>query len=98
MNFFWYVCAGRVEEYSGQEVDWSGSAVVFARSPEEALLKVLKYHRGRIERVSISWQGQEIGDCLTWAVVLFVPPAKLAISFYATRQRIIQAEKRRTKQ
>jgi hypothetical protein len=49
-----------VEEYSGQEVNWSESAVVFARSPEEALLKMLQYYRGATERVGISWRGRDI--------------------------------------
>ncbi|MDR3540761.1 MAG: hypothetical protein P4L69_07325, partial [Desulfosporosinus sp.] len=60
MNFLWYVWDGKVEEYSGQEVNWSESAVVFARSPEDALLKVLNFYRGQTERVGISWRGRDI--------------------------------------
>lgn len=60
MSFLWYVCDGRVEEYNGQQVNWSESAVVFARSPEEALLTMLKFYRGQTGRVGLSWCGQDI--------------------------------------
>ena len=58
--FFWYVCDGEVEEYCGQDVNWDNAVVVFARSPEDALLKVLKYHRGRLERVGVICGGKSI--------------------------------------
>ena len=32
MNFVWYVCDGKVEEYDGQEADWVNSVGAFARS------------------------------------------------------------------
>jgi len=60
MNFLWYVCDGRVEEYYGQEADWVESVIVFARSPEDALLKVMKYHLRMMERVEIVWGGKGI--------------------------------------
>jgi hypothetical protein len=56
----WYVCDGKVEEYGGQQADWSSSAIVFARSPEDALLKVMKYHLRMMERIEILWDGKEI--------------------------------------
>lgn len=60
MPFIWYVFDGKVEEYTGQEANWRESAVVFARSPEEALVKMLKFYRGLTERVGISWHGRDI--------------------------------------
>lgn len=60
MNFFWYVCDGEVEQYSGQEVNWSNSVVVFARSPQDALLKVIKYHQGILERIDVMYGGKSI--------------------------------------
>lgn len=55
MNLYWYVCSGQVEEYTGQEVDWRDSAVVFAPSPEEALIGVMKYRQGLAGRVGVHW-------------------------------------------
>ncbi len=60
MKFVWYVCDGRVEEYGGQEADWDNSVIVFARSPEDALLKVMKYHLRKMERIEILWEGKGI--------------------------------------
>jgi len=60
MNHLWYVRDGQVEEYSGQEVDWRDSAVVFAPSPEAALINVMKYRQGLAERVGLSWCGRDI--------------------------------------
>jgi hypothetical protein len=60
MKFIWYVCDGNVEEYNGQEADWNKSVLVFARSPEDALLKVMKYHLRLLERIGIIWCGKEI--------------------------------------
>jgi hypothetical protein len=60
MKFIWFVCDGRVEEYNGQEANWNNSVIVFARSPEEALMKVMKYHLRMLERIEIMWGGKEI--------------------------------------
>ncbi|HML87918.1 MAG TPA: hypothetical protein PKA28_05655 [Methylomusa anaerophila] len=60
MKFFWYVCDGEVEEYSGQEVNWNDSVIVFAKSPEDALLKVMKYHLGMLKRIGIVCDGKNI--------------------------------------
>lgn len=60
MNFFWYVCDGEVEEYRGQGVNWNNSVVVFAKSPQDALLKVMKYHQGMLERVGVMYGDKRI--------------------------------------
>lgn len=60
MKFIWYVCDGKVEEYAGQEANWNNSVIVFARSPEDALVKVIKYHLHMLERIGIMWGGKEI--------------------------------------
>lgn len=60
MKYFWYVCDGQVEEYSGQEANWQNSVIVFARSPEAALVKVMKFHQGIMERIGVMYCGKSI--------------------------------------
>jgi len=60
VNFFWYVCDGEVEEYNGQEANWNNSVLVFARSPQDALIKVMRYHQGMLERVGVLYGGRSI--------------------------------------
>jgi len=49
----WYVCDGDVEEYSGQVPDWETSFIVCAKSPEKAVINVIHYRRGQLDRVDI---------------------------------------------
>lgn len=56
----WYVYDGTVEPYSGQEANWSESVIVFALSPEDALLKVMKYHLGKLPSSDSVYDGKEI--------------------------------------
>ena len=60
MTYIWYVCDGEVEEYSGQEADWRSSVIVFAMSPEAALIKVMKYHQGMMERTGLMFNDRTI--------------------------------------
>lgn len=60
MKYFWYVHDGHVEQYSGQEANWQNSVIVFARSPEEALLRVMRYHLGMLERIAVLCYGKSI--------------------------------------
>lgn len=60
MNYFWYVYDGAVEEYNGQEVDEKSSAIVFARSPEDAILKFWEFHQGMTELITITFEGKII--------------------------------------
>ena len=60
MEMFWYVCDGKAGEYRGQEADWSNSYIVLTRSPEEALLKVMKYHLGKLGRRGAVYGGKAI--------------------------------------
>ncbi|HMM19727.1 MAG TPA: hypothetical protein PKA10_03235 [Selenomonadales bacterium] len=60
MISFWFVCDGKVEEYSGQEADWDNSAVVLAKSPEEALIKLILYNGGTLERGGVLYNGKVI--------------------------------------
>ena len=60
MDMFWYVCDGEAGEYHGQEADWSTSYIVLTRSPEEALLKVMKYHLGKLGRRGAVYGGKAI--------------------------------------
>lgn len=60
MKIFWYVRDGEAREYRGQQADWSASYIVFARSQEEALLKVMKYHLGKLERSSVVYGAKAI--------------------------------------
>ena len=57
---FWYVCDGDVEEYQGQETNWINAVVVFAKSPENALIKVMQYHQGMLERIQLMHDGKYI--------------------------------------
>lgn len=58
--YFWHVCDGEVMEYNGQKVDWRNSVVVFAVSREDALIKVMKYHQGLLEKVDVAHGGEII--------------------------------------
>ena len=49
----WYVRDGEVEEYGGQVADWENSFVVCAKSAEKAVISVIHYRRGNLERVEI---------------------------------------------
>lgn len=60
MKLVWYVCDGKVEEYGRQEANWKNSFIVFARTPEDALLKVMKYHLRMMELIEIIWEGKGI--------------------------------------
>lgn len=60
MEILWFVCDGEVEEYTGQKANWCNSFIVFARSPEDALLKVMKYHLGRMRRCATVYSGKDI--------------------------------------
>ncbi|MEM5768549.1 MAG: hypothetical protein AAGU23_07995 [Bacillota bacterium] len=60
MGIFWYVCDGRVETYCGQEADWSGSFTVLAKSPEDALLKVMEFHLGKLTSRGAVHDGKNI--------------------------------------
>jgi hypothetical protein len=60
LKYFWYVCDGEVEEYNGQEANWNNSVVVFAKSPQDALLKVMKYHQGILERIGVRYGDKSI--------------------------------------
>ena len=60
MTCIWYVCDGEVEVHNGQEVDWRSSVLVFARSPGDALIKVMKYHLGMLERTGLVFEGKPI--------------------------------------
>lgn len=60
VNSFWYVCDGEVAVFSGQDVNWNNSVIVFATSPEWALIKVMKYHLGMLERVEVMHGGKTI--------------------------------------
>lgn len=60
VKFFWYVCDGEVEEYKGQDANWDNSVIVFAKSPEDALVKVAKYHLGMLERIGVICGGKSI--------------------------------------
>ncbi|TWH45150.1 hypothetical protein [Sporomusa sp. KB1] len=60
MNYFWYVCDGEVEAYCGQQTNWNNSVIVFAKSPEDALLKVMKYHQGLLKRIDVLYGGKSI--------------------------------------
>lgn len=59
-EIFWFVREGTVAEYSGQESDGHNSYIVFARSPEDALLKVMRYHLGRLQRRGAVYGGKAI--------------------------------------
>ncbi|HWR56363.1 MAG TPA: hypothetical protein VN462_07635 [Negativicutes bacterium] len=56
----WFVCNGTVEPYSGQDANWTEAVVVSAGSPEEALLKVMKYHLGKLPCSRAVYDGKEI--------------------------------------
>lgn len=58
--FFWYIYDGNVEEYSGQEANWRNSAIVFAETPEDALVKVIKYNRGTLKCQVVGFNGSKI--------------------------------------
>jgi len=60
VKFFWYVCDGEVEKYSGQEANWNNSVIVCAESPEDALVKVMKYHLGILKRIGVICGGKSI--------------------------------------
>jgi hypothetical protein len=60
MEIFWFVCDGEVEKYSGQEVNWCNSFIVFAQLPEDALLKVMKYHLGKLRRCGAVYGSKDI--------------------------------------
>ena len=47
---FWHVCNGTVEKYKGQAVTSSNSAIVWAPSKKEALMKALLYNSTRTSR------------------------------------------------
>ncbi|EGO63943.1 hypothetical protein [Acetonema longum] len=47
-------------EYNGQKADWRNSVVVFAVSREDALIKVMKYHQGLLEKVDVAHGGEII--------------------------------------
>lgn len=57
---FWYVCDGNVEEYSEQEANWINSVLVVAKSPENALIKVMQYHQGLLKRDEVFYNGKTI--------------------------------------
>jgi hypothetical protein len=57
---YWYVCNGNVAKYDGQQPDWKSSVLVIAASPEEALLKVMRFHQGLLERVETVQKGKTI--------------------------------------
>lgn len=57
---FWYVCTGTVEPYNGQDANWRDSVIVFAESPEDALLKVMKYHLGKLNSRSMVYGGKDL--------------------------------------
>ena len=56
----WFVCNGTVKQYSGQEANWIESVIVLAISPEDALLKVMKYHLGKLPSSDVMYDGKEI--------------------------------------
>lgn len=60
MGIFWFVCDGEVEKYSKQEANWRNSFIVFAQLPEDALLKVMKYHQGKLIRCGAVYGGKNI--------------------------------------
>ncbi|BBB90487.1 MAG TPA: hypothetical protein PKA28_15610 [Methylomusa anaerophila] len=60
MASFWYVSDGEVEAFSEQEVDWKNSALVIAPSPEDALIKVMQYNQGIIDRVELIYNGRAV--------------------------------------
>lgn len=60
MISFWFVCDGIVEEYNGQDANWDTSVVVLAKSPEEALIKVMRYYGGVLERGAVVFKGRAI--------------------------------------
>jgi hypothetical protein len=49
-----------VAKYDGQQPDWKSSVLVIAASPEEALLKVMRFHQGLLERVETVQKGKTI--------------------------------------
>lgn len=60
MHFYWYVRDGEVEEYNNQQPDWKSSVIVRAKTPEDALLNVMKYRSGVLERIEIMHDGKSI--------------------------------------
>ncbi|HMM20730.1 MAG TPA: hypothetical protein PKA10_08305 [Selenomonadales bacterium] len=56
----WYVRDGEVEEYGGQAPDWETSFVVCAGSPEKAVINVLHYRQGCLERVDILYHDKTV--------------------------------------
>ena len=60
MVSFWYVCDGSVEKYCEQEANWANSVIVIAKSPEDALIKVMKYHQGLLKRSEVLSKGKTL--------------------------------------
>ncbi|BBB90973.1 MAG TPA: hypothetical protein PKA28_18350 [Methylomusa anaerophila] len=60
MSFFWYVCDGNVEEYSGQKANLDNSVIVYAELPEDALIKVMRYYRGELKCHEMIYDGETI--------------------------------------
>lgn len=60
MGIYWHVCDGQVERYCGQEADWSLSFIVLAESQENALLKVMKFHLGKLASQGAVYDGKNI--------------------------------------
>jgi ribosomal protein L19 len=60
LQFYWYVCNGKVEEYKNQQPDWKNSVIVRAKTPGDALLNVMKYHSGTLERIEVIHEGKNI--------------------------------------
>ena len=58
MLAFWYVCDGNIEEYNGQAADWKRSFVVCAKTPDDVILKVLKYNQGMLQRCDVLCKGR----------------------------------------
>lgn len=60
MLTIWYICDGIVEEYRGQRPTWQNSYLVLAASPEDALLKLMRYHQRLLDLVEIVHDGRTI--------------------------------------
>ena len=60
MLTLWYISDGNVEEYKDQQVSWKNSVIVLAARPEEALIKLMHYHQGRLARVEMLHNSRQI--------------------------------------